>query len=255
MHTDELQQTADSISTFIQLTLQSQNINHSVIAVSGGIDSALSLTLLTKAIGVEAITPILLPYGDQDMKDAHDLCLFNGFEPSACITIDIQPVVDQICIVRNISATEYLRRGNVMARVRMIMVYDIARMKMALVCGTENKSEHYLGYFTRFGDSASDFEPISQLYKTEVKALAQLLELPANILNKPPSAGLWLDQTDEVELGFTYEQADSVLAELIDAKRAPADIVLPDVDPQIVTAVCDRVSQQSFKRAVPYTME
>lgn len=249
------EQTATDICTFIQQTFQQQAIKHAVIAVSGGIDSALSLTLLTKALGASAITPVLLPYGDQDISDAETLCRFNQFQSSDWVVIDIQSIVDQICALRVIPPSDHVRRGNIMARVRMILIFDLAREHSALVCGTENKSEHYLGYFTRFGDAASDIEPICQLYKTQVRELAAQLQLPQQILTKAPSAGLWDDQTDENELGFSYADADQVLVELIDKKIPSTEIRLPTVSPIVVQAVCERVAQQSFKRAVPYTME
>lgn len=255
MQTKLGEQTTTEICSFIQTTFQQQAITHAVIAVSGGIDSALSLTLLTKALGKSAITPVLLPYGDQDISDAETLCRFNQFQPSDWVVLNIKPIVDQICNLRAIPASDHLRRGNIMARVRMILIFDLAREHSALVCGTENKSEHYLGYFTRFGDAASDIEPISQLYKTQVRALAAQLQLPEQILTKAPSAGLWDDQTDESELGFSYAQADQVLVELIDKKIPATEIRLPTVSPSIVQAVCARVAQQSFKRAVPYTIE
>lgn len=254
MQTKPGEQTTTEICSFIQTTFRQQAINQAVIAVSGGIDSALSLTLLTKALGSTAITPMLLPYGDQDSSDAETLCRFNQFQPSKWVVIDIQPIVDQICNLRAIPTSDHLRRGNIMARVRMILIFDLARARSALVCGTENKSEHYLGYFTRFGDAASDIEPISQLYKTQVRALAAQLQLPEQILTKAPSAGLWADQTDENELGFSYLEADQVLVELIDKKIPATAIRLPTVSPSIVHAVCERVAQQSFKRAVPYTI-
>ena len=134
-----------------------------------------------------------------------------------------------------------------MARVRMIAVFDLAKQLDALVCGTENKSEKYLGYFTRFGDEASDIEPIQHLYKTQVKVLARQLQLPPVFLQKAPSAGLWADQTDEKELGFSYEQADQVLVELIDGEQS-------DPTAEIKEKVKQRIISQEFKRQAPYRL-
>ncbi len=116
------------------------------------------------------------------------------------------------------SEVNRVRLGNIMTRIRMILLYDLAKKHNALVCGTENRSEYLLGYFTRFGDQASDFEPIQHLYKTQVYELARFLGLPKNIIQKTPTAGLWHGQTDEGEFGFTYKEADIVLSYYYDKK-------------------------------------
>lgn len=250
-----MSQLEQTLVSFIQTTFTEQAVKRAVIAVSGGIDSAVSTTLVSKALGVENATPVLLPYGDQNMDDAKVLLKHLQFDETAIKAIDIKPVVDLICTTRNIESSDKLRRGNVMARVRMIMVYDLARELSALVCGTENKSEHYLGYFTRFGDAASDIEPIESLYKTQVRELAVELGIPSQLIAKPPTAGLWDAQTDEQELGFTYEQADRVLALLVDQGQDPDAIAVDGIDPSIVKRITDRVKAQSFKRVVPYTMK
>lgn len=255
MSTENLKTVAAEIRTFIQQTFKTQHATKAVIAVSGGIDSAVSLSMLTKALGAAAVTPLLLPYGNQDMTDADTVCRFNQVAQTNWRVINIKPIVDNLCQTRNIAASDHIRRGNIMARVRMILVFDIAREQKALVCGTENKSEHYLGYFTRFGDAASDIEPIAHLYKMQVRELAEYLALPKRILNKKPSAGLWDNQTDEQELGFSYADADRVLTQLIDNHIPESDIQLSGISSETVKAVCDRVRVQAFKLAVPYTME
>lgn len=134
-----------------------------------------------------------------------------------------------------------------MARTRMICVFDTAKELDALVCGTENKSEHYLGYFTRFGDAASDIEPISTLYKTQVRMAAVDLGIPEVFLTKAPSAGLWENQTDEGEMGFTYEDADRALAVLLGESTE-------EVDQNLLKKVDTVVKAQEFKRMVPYSL-
>lgn len=250
-----MSQLEQTLVSFIQTTFEEQGIAKGVIAVSGGIDSAVSLTLLSKAIGVANVTPVLLPYGDQNMDDARAVLTHLQFDEAAIKTVDIKPIVDLICTTRGVDSSDKLRRGNVMARVRMIFVYDLARELSALVCGTENKSEHYLGYFTRFGDAASDIEPIESLYKSQVRALAVELGVPDQLITKSPSAGLWDAQTDEQELGFTYEQADKVLALLVDTKQDADTIQVDGIDQVTVKRITERVASQSFKRAVPYTMK
>lgn len=240
--------------SFIKQTLTHTGKPHAVIAVSGGIDSALSLTLLSKAWSVEDIYPLLLPYGRQDMSDAQTILDFCKIPLANRKTLNIASLVDAASQSLQIEADEVVRRGNVMARMRMIALFDYAKQKDALVIGTENKSEHYLGYFTRFGDEASDVEPISNLYKTQVRALAQELGLPDIFLRKAPSAGLWADQSDEQELGFSYALADQVLTQLVDQDLSIEQVraAFPPEQQGLVDRVIDRYQAVAFKRFVPY---
>lgn len=213
-----------------------------VIAVSGGVDSALALTLLTRALGADKIIPICLPYKTQNMEDAKLIIEWNGLSDKI-IEINIGESVDNLATM--LGAKEGgVRKGNIMARVRMIAVFDTAKRKSALVCGTENKSEHHLGYFTRFGDAASDVEPIATLYKTEVWEMAKLLGLPEIFYTKKPSAGLWDGQTDESEMGFSYAEADRVLKGEVEG-----------MDNEVVKKVKAMVEKNRFKLEVPYEMD
>lgn len=251
---DSMPATVKTLVAFIRSTFVQQNCSQAVIAVSGGIDSALSLTLLSKAVGIAAITPLLLPFGDQDMSDAKAICEWCGFLPEQIKIQDIASAVHEICILQSIPDADVVRRGNVMARIRMIIIFDTAKELQALVCGTENKSEHYLGYFTRFGDAASDIEPLSTLYKTEVRELAAYLGMPDSIVMKPPSAGLWLNQSDEAELGFSYTDADKILRAFIDESIPIEEISIPGISKSTIQKVCQRVISQQFKLRVPYTL-
>ncbi len=249
-----MQVEAEKIQKFLKGTFTKNNINSAIIAVSGGIDSAISLTLITRAILPNNIYPVLMPYGDQDMTDALSICEWNQIPKENIVIKNIKSSVDGICSSLNISQDEIMRKGNIMARVRMIITYDIAKEKNGLVIGTENKSEHYLGYFTRFGDEASDIEPIVHLYKTQIRQLAQYFDIPNEILTKKPSAGLWKDQTDENELGFGYEAADLVLKEIIDNNKEASEINIENISPEIVEKVAKRVHNQAFKLEVPYKL-
>lgn len=242
------------IIAFLKNTFEKQKISNAVIAVSGGIDSAVSLSLLARALPTQNIFPLLLPYKNQNMDDAKTICAWNSIPESQWQTINIEKPVQEIALLTDMHVSDHVRLGNVMARVRMILVYDLAKKHNALVCGTENKSEHYLGYFTRFGDAASDIEPIASLYKTEVRELATQLQLPPQFLSKQPSAGLWDNQTDEQELGFTYEQADAVLRKLIDEKVSPSQIKISTIPQAVVDRIIARVNQHSFKHEVPYAL-
>jgi len=212
-----------------------------VIAVSGGVDSAVALTLLVKALGIEKVTALSLPYHDQDMTDAKMIVDFNKLT-NAMEEINIGDSVDKIAETLGVGEST-LRKGNIMARVRMIMVYDYAKANGAFVCGTENKSEQMLGYFTRFGDSAADIEPIAHLYKTEVWEMAKELGLPEVFYTKAPTAGLWEGQSDEVEMGFTYREADKVL------KGETSDL-----SEDVIKKITKRMADNKFKLETPYML-
>jgi len=255
---------AQDITQFIQTTFQKQKITKAVIAVSGGLDSAVSLTFLTRALGPENVYPVLLPYGDQPVHESQAVCKWNSIPDHNVYEIEITQSVDCFFEELLISEDDLTRRGNVMARTRMIIVYDKAKELEALVGGTENKSEKHLGYFTRFGDGASDIEPIQHLYKTQVRMLAEHVGLPSDIINKEPSAGLWPGQTDRSELGFTYEEADLVLKKIVDEQpelfqqvvgTGPLPgIVVDQVDQTVVNNVLNKVRSQHFKQVAPYTI-
>lgn len=240
---------------FIQATLAAQHKQKIVIAVSGGIDSALSLTLATQAMGAENVFPVLLPYRDQSTENSRSIIEFNHIPSDHVHVYQIETAVAAFQEALGLTEGDRFRLGNCMARVRMIMVYDLAKKLDALVCGTENKSEHYLGYFTRFGDAASDLEPISHLYKTQVRQLAEFLKLPSQIIAQAPTAGLWAGQTDEAELGFTYREADLVLYRWLDLGQQPEEILIPGVTQSLVGKVTARVKQMQFKQEVPYTVK
>lgn len=249
-----MQKEVDQILEFLKITFSRNKIGSAVIAVSGGIDSAVSLTLICKAISPQNVFPVLMPYGDQDMTDALNICEWNNVPKENILIKNMKSSVDSLCISLNIPPEEIMRKGNIMARVRMVVTYDVAKDKHGLVVGTENKSEHYLGYFTRFGDEASDIEPIVHLYKTQVRQLAQFFNIPNEILIKKPSAGLWKDQTDENELGFDYEKADLILNEIIDNNKDISEVNIENVPQEIVEKVVKRISDQAFKLEVPYKL-
>jgi len=146
-----------------------------------------------------------------------------------------------------------IRLGNIIARVRMIILFDLAKKHNALVCGTENKSEKLLGYFTRFGDAASDIEPISHLYKTQVRELANYLKLPQKIIEAKPTAGLWPGQTDEGEFGFTYQEADNVLSLYFDKKISTKKI--RSLGYKNALKILAFAKKNSFKEKVPYLLK
>lgn len=244
---------ADELTAFIKDAFAKQGFSKAVIAVSGGVDSSTSCALATRALGKENIFPMRLPYGSlnpQSGQDAQELIEFLGTPPANVATIDIKPLVDPILVYG--PSLDNVRSGNVMARMRMILSFDQAKRRQALVLGTENRSEHLLGYFTRFGDAASDIEPLIKLYKSQVFQLAKHLELPQAILTKQPTAGLWEGQTDEVEFGFTYTQADEILYLMYEEKKSDEEIVGKGFDMEVIKKIKDWISRHDYKHHVPY---
>ena len=200
----------DAIVDFVRQKVEGSGGNGVVVGLSGGLDSVTVSKLCCDAIGPEKVLNIYMPSttsSERDLHDAEELCRLTGAELRV---IDICPAVDSF---RSI-LPEMDRRdlaGNVMARCRMIVLFHHARTSGRVVIGTSNKSELLTGYFTKFGDGGSDFCPLGDLYKTEVRQLARQIGVPPSIIDKAPSAGLWGGQTDEAELGMTYDELDRVL--------------------------------------------
>jgi len=244
---------AQDIIGFIKDTFAREGFTRGVIALSGGVDSSACCTLACRALGKDNIFPMLLPYGNlnpQGGEDAFALVDFLGIPRENTVTIDIKPLVDAILVYG--PSLDHIRSGNVMARIRMILVFDQAKRREALVLGTENKSEFLLGYFTRFGDAASDVEPLIDLYKTQVYQLARYLEMPQPIITKQPTAGLWEGQTDEAEFGFTYAQADEILYLMHDEKKSDEEIAGKGFEMEVIKKVKGWLSRHDYKHRVPY---
>lgn len=244
---------ARQIRDFIQATLAAAGVSSVVVNVSGGVDSALAAALALQAVGPRNLYLSMMPYGELGAQAVHNATLLIQalrIPQEQTFTFDIKRPVD--AIVAQTVAPDRVRLGNIMARVRMIYLFDLAKRLNALVCGTENRTEHYLGYFTRFGDAASDLEPIRGLYKTQVWELARALDIPEAIVQQAPSAGLWEAQTDEGELGFSYEDADRVLTDHFDQHLTADQIAANGVAREIVARVLDRVASNDFKHHLPY---
>jgi len=194
------------ITQFIRRRVEMADVRGIVIGLSGGLDSAVSLSIAASAIGSDKVKPIFLPYGDLSSAD-------HGFARMAADsvgcelgTIDISPIVDSVAV-----EAEGMVKGNIMARARMVVLYAVANKENRLVLGTSNKSELMLGYFTKFGDGASDLNPLGDLLKTQVRHLASELDIPDEIISRPPSAGLIMGQTDEGDLRLPYPILDQII--------------------------------------------
>jgi NAD+ synthase len=198
------------VRSFIRHVVAESGRDGAVVGLSGGVDSALVAKLCADALGPERVLALGLPEGagGRDAKDARAYARSIGI---GFRTVDIAPFVRALETGLRASKAGRVARGNLRARVRMIVLYYVANVEGRLVMGTGNKSEIATAYFTKAGDGAADFLPIGDLYKTQVRAMARRLGVPDRIVEKVPTAGLWRGQTDEGELGIPYEDLDRVL--------------------------------------------
>ncbi len=245
-------QETDKIVSFLKGTFAKQGISHAVIGISGGIDSATSFFLLKQVLPPSNIYAIHLPYTSEPIPSAKMLLDSSGLDAKNVHLLSIKSSVDSVIQELHISETDNVRRGNIMARVRMIYLFDLAKKNNALVVGTENKSEHYLGYFTRFGDAASDIEPLVHLYKTQIRQLVKHLEVPQEIIDQSPTADLWEGQTDEQEFGFSYQEADEVLFLHFEKNISLAE--LQKLGYKNAEKILSFVKKNEFKLITPYSL-
>jgi NAD+ synthase len=247
------------IGGFIRGQLRQAGFERCVLGLSGGIDSALVAYLVSEAIGPERLECVLMPYrtsSPASRADAETVVAALGC-PSALV--DISPMVEGYfgrddeegaAGAEGLQASQ-LRRGNYMARMRMAVLYDHSVTFGGLVAGTGNKTESLIGYTTLFGDNACAFNPIGDLYKSQVRQLAAAMGVPEAIIRKAPSADLWPNQTDELEGGFTYPELDRLLHWRIDRRRSVTEVAAMGFDPAVVERVDRMVAAAEFKRQVP----
>jgi NAD+ synthetase len=239
-------------------TLHGAHRGRVVLGLSGGIDSSVAMALAAKALGPQHVFAVRLPSRHTEqvhLDDASASAEAAGLPAENVLTVSIEPILEGMSTARPGAAGSDIRFGNASARARMLVIYDLAQELHALVLGTENRSENLLGYFTRFGDAASDIEPISDLFKTEVREAARILGQPEAVITKHPTAGLWGGQTDEQELGFTYRDADRVLVALVDLGLDLAGAAArAGVEEAVAERVRDRMQSVSWKHHVPYAL-
>jgi NAD+ synthase len=247
------------LAAFIRAQLRQAGFERAVLGLSGGIDSALVAFLVAEAIGADRLLCVLMPYRDSSpasRADAEDVVLRLGC-PSELV--EITPIVDGyfgdagVPGAGGVEALEAsaLRRGNAMARARMLVLYDRSVTWRGLVVGTGNKTETLIGYTTLFGDSACAFNPIGDLYKSQVRQLSATVGVPEAIIRKAPSADLWPGQTDEAEAGFSYPQLDRLLYWMIDKRRNDEELAAMGFEPAMVDRIGQMVATSEFKRQVP----
>ena len=234
------------LASFIRDAAEASGLPGVVVGLSGGIDSALSAALAVQALGAERVHSFVLPYRTSSPDSAQHACALAEHLGIACRMLEISPMVDAYFTLEPEASAD--RRGNKMARERMAILFDMAKKLDALVLGTSNKTEILLGYSTVFGDNASSLNPLGDLYKCQVRQLSRHLNLPSEVVEKVPSADLWPGQTDENELGFSYEMADEVLYLLFDQGLRPAEVVRRGYDEEVVGRIVSLEQRFRYKR-------
>jgi NAD+ synthase len=205
--------TAGEICAFLVKILESSGGAGFVVGISGGVDSALVAALCCRAVGPSRVHGFFLPSAVTLASDASDVAELAEKLSMKIETIPIGPIIDQYRRLPGFVETPYLL-GNLMARIRMTLLYYQANLTSSLVCGTSNRTEYILGYCTKHGDNAADIQPVIHLLKTEIWDLARSLGVPEPIVTRPPTAGLWSGQTDEGELGIPYRDIDTAIRTL-----------------------------------------
>jgi NAD+ synthase len=237
------------LTSFIRTEVTRVGFQRVVLGLSGGVDSAVSCFLAAEALGPANVLAIRMPYKTSSPESLDHAQLVIDATGVQSKTIEITGMVDPL--FEAIPDMDRIRRGNVMARSRMIIWYDQSVAFNALVLGTSNKSEILLGYTTLYGDNASALNPNGDLYKTQLRQLARAIGVPEAIVGKAPSADLWVGQTSEGELGFTYEKVDKLLYLLVDRRYSPEECVQAGFERDFVQAVWERVRRNHFKRMPP----
>ncbi len=248
---------------FIRGQLRQAGFERAVLGLSGGIDSAVVAYLVGEAIGPERLLCVLMPYRTSSPESLADARAVVDRLGCGSRTVDITGMVDgyfgrmdgerfePAALGTEGRDASGLRRGNLMARMRMAVLYDQSAEWHGLVVGTGNKTEVLIGYSTHFGDDACAFDPVGDLYKSQLRQVAVDLGVPERIIAKPPSADLWPGQTDEAEVGFSYPELDRLLYWMVDRRRSPEELAERGFDPRFVDHVGRMVARSEFKRQVP----
>jgi NAD+ synthase len=246
-------QAVEVIVGFIRAQMEQTGFRRLVIGLSGGVDSATVAYVAARAIGADNLLAVRMPY--RTSSEASETDALRVVDALGCPTerVEITPMVEPMLAVVSDDdpAARNVRRGNVMARQRMIVLFDRSAAWDALVVGTSNKTEGLLGYGTWYGDMAAAIQPIGDLYKSQLRSVARELGVPEEIVAKPPSADLWPGQTDEGELGRSYESLDRALFALVDRRWTIDRCVSAGLPRDLVEWVARRVAQMEFKRQLP----
>lgn len=237
------------LSRFIANEVRRTGFEKAVVGLSGGIDSSVVTFLASRALGPKNVLAVTMPYktsSQATQQDAQAVIDQLGLQ-----TINI-PITDQIdAYFAQFPDAAQLRRANKCARERMTILYDQSASFSGLVLGTSNKSELLLGYGTQFGDMASAINPIGDLYKTQLRDLARHLGVPEQIINKQPSGDLWVGQTDEGELGFSYDEVDRLLVLMVDRRWQQQELIASGIDAEFVSRIYQLIRRNQYKRRLP----
>ncbi|MBM3292168.1 NAD+ synthase [Candidatus Bathyarchaeota archaeon] len=243
----------DKITCFISDQIKIAKVNGAVVSVSGGIDSAVTVALTAKAIGVSNVLALTLPERDvtpsEDVEDVISICNMLNL---TCERIEITPILHMICKqIPNFNPENKIAFGNLKARVRMMIGYYYANLTNKMVIGTSNKTELYLGYFTKYGDGGVDVMPLGDLHKNQVRQLANHLKLPERIIKKPPSARLWVNQLTENELGLNYDMLDLIVFSFLKGYNSEEIAKELKISVESVDNIIQRIKNNGHKRSLP----
>ena len=234
---------------FLRENFKKTGFSKAVLGLSGGIDSALVAYLLRDALGKENVLAIMMPYKSSNPDSLNHAKLVIEDLKINAKTIEITNMID--AYFKNEKEASSLRMGNKMARERMSILFDYSSKENALVVGTSNKTEIYLGYSTQFGDSACALNPIGDLYKTNIWDLSRYLKIPNELIEKKPSADLWEGQTDEQEMGLTYKEADQVLYRMLEENKTVEEVLAEGFNKDLVDNIVRRMNRSEYKRRMP----
>ena len=234
---------------FLRENFKKAGFSKAVLGLSGGIDSALVAYLLRDTLGKENVLAIMMPYKSSNPDSLNHAKLVIEDLKINSKTIEITDMID--AYFKNEKEASSLRMGNKMARERMSILFDYSSKENALVVGTSNKTEIYLGYSTQFGDSACALNPIGDLYKTNIWDLSRYLKIPNELIEKKPSADLWEGQTDEQEMGLTYKEADQVLYRMLEENKTVKEILAEGFSKDLVDNIVRRMNKSEYKRRMP----
>ena len=244
-----LKEVHNELVEFLRESFKKTGFSKAVLGLSGGIDSALVAYLLRDALGKENVLAIMMPYKSSNPDSLNHAKLVVEDLGINSKTIEITDMID--AYFKNEEEATSLRMGNKMARERMSILFDYSSKENALVVGTSNKTEIYLGYSTQFGDSACALNPIGDLYKTNIWDLSRYLKIPNELIEKKPSADLWEGQTDEQEMGLTYKEADQVLYRMLEENKKVEEVLAEGFNEDLVDNIVRRINRSEYKRRMP----
>ena len=244
-----LKEVHNELVEFLRENFKKAGFSKAVLGLSGGIDSALVAYLLRDALGKENVLAIMMPYKSSNPDSLNHAKLVIEDLKINSKTIEITDMID--AYFKNEKEATSLRMGNKMARERMSILFDYSSKENALVVGTSNKTEIYLGYSTQFGDSACALNPIGDLYKTNIWDLSRYLKIPNELIEKKPSADLWEGQTDEQEMGLTYKEADQVMYRLLEENKTVEEVLAEGFNKDLVDNIVRRMNRSEYKRRMP----